>query len=135
MKFQHHYNRDQYPRKYEVNKLPSKTVPDETMTVSELVRRFNHGLPITGNVNGQFYGDEELMPDLKKMDLSEIHAMQKKVREDIAEIRERVAKARTEKFYAKLKEKYKADLEAEGQKDDSQGSQAKPTAGNPTVPL
>jgi len=56
------YQEDSIP---EINNEPSMTIPDETMSVSEIVRRYAQGQPISGNSGEEMFYEEEL-PDPKK---------------------------------------------------------------------
>lgn len=51
---------------------PSMAVPDQSMTVQEILKRYARGLPL-GGAKVPTYEDEELegMPDVKHMDLAE----------------------------------------------------------------
>lgn len=67
MNFRTKYNRKEQP-KGEVNTLPSMTVPDQSMSIQEIVRRYASGLPLGGE-RVPFYMDEDTdLPDLSKMD-------------------------------------------------------------------
>lgn len=59
---------------------PSMTVPDQTISIKELVNRFTQGLPIpVGKTPIYDESGEAEGIDLKKLDLSEIHNMAKDV--------------------------------------------------------
>ena len=64
-------NSEMFPKEYEMPVGVSKTIPDQTMTLRELLERFARGLPISGEKFPIYHGEEE-MPNLKTMDLSEI---------------------------------------------------------------
>ncbi|QCS36951.1 hypothetical protein [Tortoise microvirus 32] len=64
------YNSKEFPKNYEVNTQPSQTIPDQTMSVREIMDRYARGLPISAGKVPIYDGDEDL-PDFKKMDLSE----------------------------------------------------------------
>lgn len=77
------YNAEQFPNYYEANKQPSQTVPDQTLSLRTLLDRYAKGLPLSGNPNEpQYFGDEQ-MPDLNKMDISEIHDLKNAIKSDI----------------------------------------------------
>lgn len=63
----------------EINNEPSMTVPDQTMSLKELLERYARGLPVAGAKQEIFHG-EEFVPDLNRMDLSE----QQDLREHLA---------------------------------------------------
>lgn len=81
MKFQNHYNSEEFPRAYEHNVWPSLTVPDQSMSVKEIMDRCAQGLPISG-AKVPVYNEEEI-PDMKKLDLSERFEAVEKNRERI----------------------------------------------------
>ncbi|WNK13820.1 MAG: hypothetical protein [Microvirus sp.] len=56
----------------QLNNLPSLTIPDQTMSVREIMQRFANGQPINGNGSTpQYYGEDLEIPDIKHMDLSD----------------------------------------------------------------
>lgn len=55
--------------KGEVNNKPSMTVPDQSMSLRELLDRFARGLPTGGQKTEIWHGEDEDMPDTSKMDL------------------------------------------------------------------
>lgn len=61
---------------------PSVTVPDQSMSVKEILDRFARGLPLDGARVPIWDGEEET-PDLRRLDLAEIEYM---IRENKAEI-------------------------------------------------
>lgn len=107
MTFKNHYNSK--PDKGEVNNLPSLTVPDQTMSLREIVRRYAAGYPVEGQKEPQYFGEDDDMPDIKKMDLSEIEDYANEYKKHI-ETFENVKKTAAEKKAAKQREK-EIDLE------------------------
>lgn len=63
-----------FPEKYEVNYQPSKTVPDQSLSVQEILRRYARGLPLSDVKTPIYEGDEQTFPDLSKMDLADREA-------------------------------------------------------------
>lgn len=88
MQIKNNYNAHKHTRNYEVNIKPSMTVPDQTMGLKELLDRFARGLPLTGKVKEPQFHGEDMPPDLKKMDLTEIHELQRKVAKDIERMKQ-----------------------------------------------
>lgn len=60
----------QYVRDDEVNNEPSLTIPDQTMTIPEILERFARGLPIGGQTEG-YYDEDDDLPDYRTLDLEE----------------------------------------------------------------
>jgi len=71
MKFKTQWNSEEFPKKHEVNTQPSKTVPDQTMSVRTIMDRYAKGLPIAGGMRKPEYYGDTYMPDFKRMDISE----------------------------------------------------------------
>lgn len=79
---------------------PSKTVPNQSMTIKELIDRHARGLPISGNgAQPTYTGADGLGIDTRTLDLSELQELREKVQNDINE-----AKARYNNSIKKLKE-------------------------------
>lgn len=74
MVFKNHYN--SRPVADEVNNKPSKTIPNQSMSVREIMHRFANGLPITGQ-KVPVYEPEDLdglvPPNWNTLDISEKH--------------------------------------------------------------
>lgn len=85
-----------FPSDNEVNKEPSKTVPNQTLTIAEMVKRHRSGRPIEGSSTTPVYSGEELLPDLSKMDLIDKHAYIDSVADHLVEVRARIEKAKKE---------------------------------------
>lgn len=66
-------NFSQFDKDLEENSQPSITLPDQSMTIKQMLERHSKGLPIALYGGEAIYGGEEdELPDLRKMDLSEI---------------------------------------------------------------
>lgn len=89
----------------EVNTMASRTIPDETMSIREIVYRFTKNLPVTSGVKVPIYeGDDEFTPDLRTLDLVERQQMAENARKELGEIASREAKRRAEYKAEKDKE-------------------------------
>lgn len=118
MKFTNHYNYKPHKgedytyvdeKTGETKRYPSKTVPDQAMTITQIVDRSRKGLPITG-VRVPMYneGEDGIMPDLRNMDISEIYALkqqiarkEKEIRKSLEEQEEQKRLQETEEYYRK----------------------------------
>ncbi|QCQ84966.1 hypothetical protein [Blackfly microvirus SF02] len=73
--WRHMYNVADEPKSYEKNFMPSKTIPDQTMSLKILLERFTRGLPLpsaSGYGEAQYYGeDEDYMINPSTLDLAE----------------------------------------------------------------
>lgn len=86
----------------EVNNLPSQTVPDQAMSIGEIMQRFTHGLTVQGRE--PLYEPENDLPDPKKLDLVDLQEM----RQELTELQRR-NKAKQDKANKALAEKKEAD--------------------------
>lgn len=85
-----YFNREEHPCNYEVNDLPSLTVPDQTMSIRTLLERYARGLPLDGLMNNPEYQEGEEyddMPDPRTLDLSERQEFAEQVRQELAELK------------------------------------------------
>lgn len=97
-KFQTHYSGHQV--KGEVFRRPSKTIPDQTMTVREIMERYAKGLPIDGAKVPVYDGEDVDMPDLRTLDISEREELRQQLDDDVSTTKNRlqeIAKERAEK--------------------------------------
>lgn len=65
-----------------INEMPSLTIPDQTMPLEEILRRFVSGQPIPG-IQAAIWNGEDEMPDVKHMDLADLEEYQRNVAEQI----------------------------------------------------
>lgn len=70
MKIRNTLNAKTFEKKNEINNDPDQCIPDQSMTVREIMDRFTRGLPLdAGKV--PIYEGEEYSPDLLHMDLAD----------------------------------------------------------------
>ncbi|QCS37333.1 hypothetical protein [Tortoise microvirus 86] len=110
------------PSDLETNIGPSETVPDQALSLSELLLRQARGLPV--HTKNPVYSDEYL-PDLSKMDLAEIQELKEHARTEVDSLRHKLQQAQLAEREAVIAEK-KAQLQAKGQ--NSSQSQQNPPA-------
>jgi len=78
--------------KGEVNKKPSKTVPDQTMSIREILTRYAHGLPIeAGKV--PIYEGEDYTPDPRHMDLADRQTYMQYAKQQIQQTKQNIAES------------------------------------------
>lgn len=75
-----------FAKDYEVNTMPSETVPDQTMSVSEILNRYARGLPIGGS-KVPIYEDDNDLPDPRTLDLAERQELKEQYTTEIQKIR------------------------------------------------
>lgn len=88
-----------YPKQYEQNHGKSLTVPNQSMTIKEMVARHRKGLPIDES-RGALYQGDELVADISQMDLIDRQQYIDSVADALVEVKERLreaAKSKSEK--------------------------------------
>lgn len=86
--------------KGEINNLPSKTIPDQTLSIPELIKRYAQGLPLNAPAIGHY--DENPEEDLlngrnwNTLDISEKANFIKAAKEEYVEINNRVNKKKSD---------------------------------------
>lgn len=89
----------------EVNDMPSMTIPDQAKSITEILTRFANGMPLgVDDTPGQYFGEEVLATDVRKLDLQQRKELAIKAQERSHRIRRELEKAdqeRKEKAYMK----------------------------------
>lgn len=97
MKFKTPYNASDFPKLHEVNRLPSCTIPDQAMSVLEILQRHANGLPYDGTKIPVYHGDDVFIPDTDMMDFAELQEYADAVKAEKENAEEVVAEARRKK--------------------------------------
>ncbi len=82
-------NSSEFQKNYEKNRKPSLTIPDQTMSIREILERHSRGLPIDGGKTPIYDGEEYDLPDLRTLDLSERQLLKESYTQEIQQIKER----------------------------------------------
>lgn len=89
MKVKNMFSSDLFEKNYETNDLPSLTIPDQTMTIREILTRFSRGLPIEQKIPIYNESDsDEYFPDPRYMDLAERQELSEIFREELQQFKE-----------------------------------------------
>lgn len=74
------------PKNYKVNDEPSMTVPEQSMTVREIMNRHVRGIPTSGNdPDSAVFDPDAIGVDLRKLDLAEIEDIKRENAQTIVE--------------------------------------------------
>lgn len=84
MRVKNMLNYHEFDNDNEINILPSMTIPDQVMSIREILDRFSRGLP-TPQFNGVYEG-EEYFPDIRTLDLTERQELLEQTRERIKQL-------------------------------------------------
>lgn len=82
----------------EINSQASLTVPDDSLTIGEILRRYAKGLPLGGAVRIEYDDIEDddqftFLPDPRTLDLADRERMSREVTEEIKTIKVKRKKA------------------------------------------
>jgi len=88
MKVKNSLNYDYKQELEEVNYLPSMTVPDQTMSIRNIVDRYTRGLPVTG-FTPVYDGEDYYMPDPRTLDLVERQELAEKIKQEVEGLKSR----------------------------------------------
>lgn len=107
MKFRTHYNRrytDNNPLDYETNQLPSKTIPNDSLTIAQIYERYAKGKPLSVHQYTPIYDGEDVhLPDLRKLDIEEIHQFTESAKQNFAETQQRYKNEQAENLNKRVK--------------------------------
>jgi hypothetical protein len=95
MKFNTILNYQEY--KGQINNKPSMTVPDQAMSIKEILTRFSRGLSVGGFPTSfdDIDDPDDMLPDPRTMDLSERKQYEQMVKEELNHIRSKAKPAET----------------------------------------
>lgn len=113
MKIKNILNYQEFDKNYENNLQPSQTVPDQTMPIRELLRRYASGLPLGGSKEPIYEGEDGDGIDPRRLDLAERQELEIAARQELAEIEERLKSKKVEKSKSKLTEEQIQDIESQ----------------------
>jgi hypothetical protein len=113
MKIKNALNYQSFPKDYEKTTGPSMTIPDQTMSIRELLRRYASGLPLGGSKEPIYEGEDGDGIDPRRLDLAERQELEIAARQELAEIEERLKSKKVEKSKAKLSDQQIQDIESQ----------------------
>lgn len=108
----------------EVFTKPSQTVPDQTMSVPEILSRYARGLPITMGKVPIYDGEDDPFNGVnpKTLDLSEIHEIRLQNEKTMKKYEEERKKSDIARHEAELRKKWKEEDEQQRNQSDNDTS-------------
>lgn len=86
---------------------PSLTIPDQTMSIQTILKRYAQGQPLEGQREPIFHGDEEYLPDLNRMDPVDRQQYIETQTENLNNLKARYMAEKKEKFQEEIEKKKK----------------------------
>ena len=71
MRIKNSMNASEFEKNYEHNYSPSMTIPDQTLSIRQILERHSRGLPIEGWKVPIWDGEDNDLPDIRTLDLAE----------------------------------------------------------------
>lgn len=90
--------------------MPSETVPNQSMTVAEMVSRYNSGLPMTGQKVPMYFEGDSPLPDISNMDLADAQAITEQIADKLVDLKARIEQAKQDAAKAAEIEKFEAEV-------------------------
>lgn len=91
-------NANMFDKDYETPKGESMTVPDQTMSMREIISRYARGLPINASMRQDAYYDEfGEFPDTSNMDLAEVQALRLQYENELRDVNKRIREEKEKK--------------------------------------
>lgn len=81
-------NAAQFERHLEYNDQPSETIPDQTLTIKQILDRYARGLPVNRGISlyDDEYEDNDL-PDPRTLDIAEREELREAAEQELSEIK------------------------------------------------
>jgi len=131
-KIKNSLNAETFEKKREVFTKPSKTVPDQSLSIQEILKRYARGLPLSDTRTPLYEGEDE-MPDIEKLDLAEREMLADQYRQELEEIKAKANALAKANFEKRVKEE--ADKrEAEKKRLEQLAKEALKDAGSTNIP-
>ncbi|WNK14130.1 MAG: hypothetical protein [Microvirus sp.] len=92
MLIKHQYNRDKHEERGEINNMPSLTIPDQTLSIPELIKRYANGQSLGGQVKIPQYEENDILNGrpFASFDLSEQHDIVRNAKNEYQETIDRL---------------------------------------------
>lgn len=75
------------PKNYKKNTKPSQTVPDQSLTIKELIDKHSRGINLGAQLTPMYQDDYPSQGlDIRKLDLVEVQELKLKVKQDIEDL-------------------------------------------------
>jgi len=92
---------------------PSLTIPDQAMSVRDILQRYANGLPLGGSNEPIWEGEDGDGIDPRRLDLAERQELEIAARQELAEIEERLKSKKVEKTVGKLSKQDIEDIQSQ----------------------
>lgn len=109
-------NAELFPDYGEVNNSPSLTVPDQTMSIPDILNRYAKGLPLDGQKIPIFEGEDSDMPDPRTLDLADRQLLAEEALQELKEIKDRANEKARKNYRDRVKAQKPIDTQSGNEK-------------------
>jgi hypothetical protein len=98
IQIKNYLNRDSFPKNYKAFTMPSETIPDQSLTMRQILDRYARGLPL--DVKTPIWEEDDEfnpLPDIRTLDLSEKQEMLQSAKDELQAIKNKMAEKRKKK--------------------------------------
>lgn len=106
----------------EVHGKPSLTIPDQSLTIKEILQRYAQGLPLHASAQIPIYHGDNEIPDLQRMDLAEREQYLNDLKQTVEDTKARINQQLEDE---KRQQEEAAKQQAKAELFDEQNNQAK----------
>lgn len=95
----HYFNRHLFPYHGKEFTIPSETIPDQSMSIREILDRYARGLPLEARtpIWDDNADENDVVPDPRTMDLSERQEFAQQAKQELEEIKSKIAEKKLKK--------------------------------------
>jgi len=99
MRIKNSLNASQFPKNYKAFTMPSETVPDQSLTIRQILDRYARGLPLDAKQPqwDENADEDSYMPDPRTLDLAERQEFADNARAELEEVKAKIAEKRKKK--------------------------------------
>jgi len=99
MQIKTYLNRDTFPKNYKLFTMPSETVPDQTLSIREILNRYARGIPmdVKTPIWDENADENEYMPDPRTLDLAERQEFAESAKQELDQVKQKIAEKRQKK--------------------------------------
>lgn len=92
-------NRDSFSKRYKIFTMPSQTIPDQTLSIREILDRYARGLPLDAKqpMWDENVDEDSFMPDPRRLDLAERQEFAENAKAELELVKQKIAEKRQKK--------------------------------------
>lgn len=99
LRIKNYLNRDTFPKNYKHFTMPSETIPDQSLTIRQILDRYARGLPLDAKQPLWDHNADidDVLPDPRTLDLAERQDFVIQAKAELDEVKAKIAEKRKKK--------------------------------------